>query len=104
MFMSSESSRLLLPTGITLSRSEGSPIPTHCSIGFSGEERRSGTLQGDHKDAPMLRSGLLGSSIVGDGLSSPWGGVVALYKRRMLTTKKTCTQQINCCAKKYDAK
>jgi hypothetical protein len=25
---------------------------------------------------------------IGDGLSSPWGGVVALYKRRILTTKK----------------
>jgi hypothetical protein len=25
---------------------------------------------------------------IGDGLSSPWGGVVALYKRRILTTQK----------------
>jgi hypothetical protein len=25
---------------------------------------------------------------IGDGLSSPWGGVVALYKRRILTTNK----------------
>jgi hypothetical protein len=41
---------------------------------------------------------------IGDGLSSPWGGVLALYQRRILTTNKHAHNKINCCAKKYDAK